>query len=494
MNTKTQSRRHFLKVLGLGAGCLAVRQSQAARGTSGKASRPNFIFFFTDDQGWEDLGCFGHPYLKTPNIDKLARDGMRFEQFYVCNPVCSPSRTAFMTGHYPARHHIHRHLASRAHNARNKMPDYLDPKAPNVTSVLKQAGYVTGHFGKWHLGSLKGAPEPGRYGIDEYRTLVGVGPGWDRNGNRTPSDLALKSYNSCTIKDRLWTHSAHLFVDEAVAFLKKHKDKPFYLNLWMMLPHAPNRPTAKQLAKYSGLKARPEDFKSWMRQYAARAKNLEQQMKTYCAVVSSIDKAFGRLMDKLDELKLTDNTLVFFTSDNGPEDYHIGNVRNSGMGSPGRFRGRKRSLYEGGVRMPCIARWPGRVPAGKVDKTSVIAAVDWLPTVCGLAGVKLPDIKPDGEDISDVLQGKGIGNKRARKKPLFWEWRGGIAGNQEYRPPTLAIRDGDWKLFANADGGRKELYNIPKDPEERHNVAGRKPDVTARLLPKLLAWKKTLPS
>jgi len=373
------------------------------------------------------------------------------------------------------------------------MPDWLDTKARTVTSILKQAGYVTGHFGKWHLGSLKGAPEPGKYGIDEYRTLVGAGPGWDRNGNRTAADLAIRSYNSCTSKDRFWTHSTDLFVDEAVAFLDRHKGKPFYLNLWTILPHAPNRPTAKQLAEYKELKARPEDFKSWMRQYADKAKNLQEQMKNYCAVVSGVDRALGRLMKKLDELKLTDNTLVFFTSDNGPEDYHIGNVRNSGMGSPGVFRGRKRSIYEGGIRMPCIARWPGKVPAGKVDKTSVIAAVDWLPTVCGLAGVKLSDIKPDGEDISGVLQGKGISEKRPRKKPLFWEWRGGIAGNQEYRPPRLAIRDGDWKLFASADGARKELYNIPKDPEEKHNLADRNPDTVARLLPKLLAWKKTLP-
>jgi len=159
------------------------------------------------------------------------------------------------------------------------------------------------------------------------------------------------------------------------------------------------------------------------------------------------------------------------------------------MGSTDVLRGRKRSLYEGGVRMPCIARWPGVVPAGKADKTSVLGAVDWLPTVCSIAGVQTPNIKPDGEDISDILRGK----RRARRRPLFWEWRAGVVGNKAYKPPALAIRDGNWKLYANPDSSRQELYNIPKDPEERTNLAAKNPEVAARLLGKLLEWKKTLP-
>ncbi len=496
MNRETQSRRRFLETLGLGSGCLALPgclSTQGTRdepeGTRGKPRRTNFIFFFTDDQGWQDLGCYGHPYLKTPNLDRLAKDGTRFEQFYSCASVCSPSRTAFMTGHYPARHHIHRHLSNHGHNKANRMPDWLDPKAETVTRILQRAGYRTGHFGKWHLGHVNGAPEPGSYGIDEYRTLAGTGPGWDRNGKPTDRDLAHASYSRCSDKDYFWTHSTDLIVDQAIAFLERNNGQPFYLNLWTLLPHAPNWPTAEQLAEYGDLKADPQDFASWMRQYAKQAKNLEKQMKTYCAVMGNIDAALGRLLSKLDELNLTNNTLVFFTSDNGPEDYHIGNVRHSGMGSTGRFRGRKRSLYEGGIRMPCIARWPGTVPEGRLDRTSVMGAVDWLPTVCSIAGVPVPDIKPDGEDISDILRG----GTRPRRRPLFWEWRAGVAGNQAYKPPGLAIRDGEWKLFAEPNGSRKELYNIPKDPEERDNVAERYPDVVARLLPRLLEWKKTLP-
>jgi len=490
MSGTRQSRRSFLKAVGVGGCWLAMGRGLSALAAGGEAKRPNFIFFFTDDQGWQDLACFGHPYLKTPNLDRLARGGTRFEQFYSAASVCSPSRTAFMTGHYPARHGIHQHfVGGHRGNANRGMPDWLDPKATTVTRLLQKAGYRTGHFGKWHLGHVEGAPEPGAYGIDEYRTLGGTGPGWDRDGKPAETDLAHASYSQCTSEDRFWTHSTDLIVDQAVAFLDKNRGKPFYLNLWTLLPHAPNRPTAGQLARYEKLRANPKDFDSWMRQYASEAKNLQQQMKTYCAVMGNIDAALGRLLDKLDELNLTDNTLIFFTSDNGPEDYHIGNVRNSGMGATGRFRGRKRSLYEGGIRMPCIAHWPGQVPAGRVDKTSVLSAVDWLATVCGLAGVKAPDIRPDGEDVSDILRGKA----RARRRPLFWEWRGGVVGNQDYRPPRLAIRDGDWKLFAQADGTGVELYDIPRDPEERTNVAERNPDVAARLLLKLTAWKKTLP-
>ncbi len=455
---------------------------------SSQVQRPNIIFFFTDDQGWQDLGCYGHPYLKTPNFDRLAKEGTRFEQFYSSASVCSPSRTAFMTGHYPARHNIHRHLSNHRHNSSNGMPDWLDPDVETVTRILQNAGYRTGHFGKWHLGHVEGAPEPGAYGIDEYRTLVGTGPGWGRDGRPTDTDLAHASYDNCTDKDYFWTHSTDLIVDQAIAFLEENKEQPFYLNLWAWLPHAPNRPTAEQLASYKNLKADPQHFEPWMRQYAKNAGDLESQMKTYCAAMTSIDTALGRLLAKLDEMRIADNTLIFFTSDNGPEDYHIGNMRNSGMGATGRFRGRKRSLYEGGIRMPCIARWPSTIPAGRVDKTSIIGAVDWLPTVCSMTGIPVPDIKPDGEDISDILRGK----QRSRQRPLFWEWRAGVAGNQAYRPPGLAIRDGQWKLFAKPDGTGIELYNIPEDPEERDNVAEQHPTVVSRLLARLLDWKKSL--
>ncbi len=439
-----------------------------------KTEKPNVIFILTDDLGWGDPDCFGHPYIKTPNLARLAKEGTRFTQFYVNNPVCSPSRTAFMTGHFPARHRIHRHFSHEKHNKYCGMPNWLDPEVTTLTDLLKKAGYATGHFGKWHLsgGNMPGAPNPSEYGIDDHRTCTGSGPGW--NIGADPYFRA---------------HSTGLFVDETIRFMKAHKDGPFFVNLWTLVPHATLKPTPEELEVYKDLKVDPDRFKGTMRDYAKRAKNLDAQSKVYFAAVTGMDKALGRLFDALDEMGLADNTLIFFTSDNGPEDYHIGNAANAGMGTPGPFRGRKRSIYEGGVRESCIVRWPGKVPAGKVDETSVLTAVDLLPTLCKLAGATVPDIQPDGEDISDILLGK----PRPRTSPIYWDWRGGVAGERSYWPPSLAVREGDWKLLVNRDGSEAELYNIPKDPGEENNVAKQHPQIAERLAKKVLAWRKTLP-
>jgi N-acetylgalactosamine-6-sulfatase len=437
------------------------------------AAKPNIIFILLDDQGWGDAGSFGHPYMKTPAIDRLVREGARFTQFYVANPVCSPSRTAFLTGHFPARHGIHQHLATSAQNAARGMPDWLDPKVVTVCDLLKKAGYATAHFGKWHLGAGAGAPDPSAYGFDEHRTVNSSGPNW-----------------GAAEKDEFFrAKSTGLFVDETIRFLKAHRGRPCYVNLWTLVPHALLHPTPEELAVYKDLRVDPQDFSSWMRQYVRDAKNPAEQMRVFCAAMTGLDRSLGRLLDFLDAEGLAQNTLIVFSSDNGPEDYHIGNAANAGVGSPGPLRARKRSLYEGGIRTPLIVRWPGKVRAGRVDDATVLASVDFLPTVCKLAGVELPELRPDGEDMSDVL----LGQSRARQKPLFWEWRGGVAGNPDYRPPRLAVRDGRWKLFCDFDGGNAQLYDVPADPEERSDLAAEEPAVVARLKKQALAWKQTLP-
>jgi N-acetylgalactosamine-6-sulfatase len=182
--------------------------------------------------------------------------------------------------------------------------------------------------------------------------------------------------------------------------------------------------------------------------------------------------------------------VIFFSSDNGPEDYRIGNAANAGVGSTGPLRARKRSMYEGGIRTFGLVRWPGHVAAGRVDDTSVLGGVDWLPTVCKLAGVTVPDaVQPDGEDVSDIW----LGQTRPRRKPLHWEWLFPVSGGGDYQPPTLAVRDGDWKFLVNSDGSRAELYDIPKDISELCNVAADHPDVVKDLTAKALAWQKSLP-
>ena len=442
-------------------------------------SRPNIIFLLTDDQGWGDAAAWGHPYYKTPNLDRITREGLRISQFYVANPVCSPSRAAFMTGRYPARFRIHGHFSTHELNQARVMPDWLDPQTPTITRKFQAAGYVTGHFGKWHLGNGDGAPEPGAYGIDKCVTTVSNGPQLrDRNVPPEP---------------HWWGKSTSLIMDHAIAFLRENKDKPFYLNIWTLVPHAKLDPTPEQLAVYDALEPRAHDpaFGKWTQDYYKAAKDLRSQMQVFAASITDLDTQVGRLLDTLKELGLDEKTLLVFSSDNGPEDYHVTNASNAGVGSPGPHRGRKRSIYEGGVRQPFVVRWPGRVKAGVFDETSVIGSVDFLPTMCAIAGVKPPaGVAIDGEDVSDILLS---GTPRPRKGPLFWEWRSSVAGNPEFSPPPIVVRDGKWKLLTNLDRSRVELYDIPSDPTETNNLADVNPEVVTRLARLALDWKATLP-
>lgn len=443
-----------------------------------KADRPNILFILTDDQGWGDLKSFGHPYLKTPNLDRLAAEGVSLTNFYVTSPVCSPSRVSFMTGHYPARHNVH-HIYRMEHQ-RDRMisdgvPPYLDPRTPLLTRTLQEAGYAVGHFGKWHLGQVPETPAISEYGIDDSRAF-----------GTKPSEHGWPDWQ----QEEHWRgKSTDLFVDETIRFIDANRDRPFYVNLWTLIPHAVLDPTPEQLAEYEGLHVDPNDFEGWMREYVEQAEDLDSKMQVYCASMTSLDRAVGRLLDHLEQTGLADNTLVLYTSDNGPEDYCVGNASNAGVGSPGPCRARKRSIYDGGVRVPAIARWPGRIPAGRVDDESIVSAVDWLPTVCAAAGVEIPDITPDGEDVRDIL----AGTPRQRRSPLFWEWKCNLFGDERYRPPQLAMREGRWKLFMNPDGSELALYDLHEDPGEYTNVADQHPDVVDRLKPQLAAWKATLP-
>lgn len=460
-------RRWFLRMAGVSVGTLAigtwVRMVQGAA-----VQRPNFIFIFADDLGWGDLSCYGNRQIRTPNLDRLAKQGTLFTQFYVNGSVCSPSRTAFMTGQNPARLRMHGHLARPEQNKQRAMPNWLDAKVPCVPRLLKQAGYATGHFGKWHLGSGKGAPSPKEYGIDDF----GVMYEWDHvrpRPNKNP-DAEKRS-------DPYWrAKSTGYIVDEGIRFLEENQEKPFYLQLWTYLTHATLHPTEEQMEPY--------------KRFAPKGVPYHGAKKIYYASVTELDSQIGRLLKKLDEMGLAENTVVAFSSDNGPEDFDIGNAVHSGIGSAGPFRGRKRSLYEGGVRMPYIMRWPGHIPAGKVNNDSILAGVDWLPTVSKLAGVKLPkDIKLDGEDMSQVW----LGTHKERNKPLMWEWRFKVFGEWVHRCPMLSIREGKWKLLMNPDRSRIELYDIPNDPTELDNLADEHPGVVKRLSEKVLAWQQELP-
>lgn len=435
------------------AALLGIRSADAAE-------KPNIIFILADDLGWGDLGCYGHKTIQTPNFDKLAKQGTLFTQFYVNGSVCSPSRCAFFTGQYPARQKIHGHFATVDSNAARGMSQFLEPKVANIAKLLKQSGYKTAHVGKWHLGSNSGGPEPEAYGFD----FVGSTEKEGANGPTTDPYYRAKS--------------SEMFVSEALGFIEQNKGAPFYLQLWTLVPHATLNPTPEQLKPYAMLRAGGKNFP-----HASAA-------EIFSASVTDLDTQIGRLIDGLDRLGLSKNTLVVFSSDNGPEDIHIANAGHSGIGSAGPFRGRKRSLYEGGVRVPFIVRWPDTVPADRINDSTVVAGVDLLPTLCELSGTAAPtDTKLDGESIADVLKG----SSRGRANPLFWEWRFRIVGEPFHHSPQLAVRDGDWKLYLNPDQKRVELYDMKVDLTQLNNVAEHHPEVVARLSQLALQWSKTLP-
>jgi N-acetylgalactosamine-6-sulfatase len=432
-----------------------------AYGEEKAAVQPNIIFIFADDWGYGDLSLHGSAWIKTPNLDRMADEGIDFMSFTVNNPVCSPSRTAVMTGQFPARNSIHQHFAAINLNHSRGMPDWLDPDVPMLPRLLKKAGYKTGHFGKWHLGKEKDAPTEDAYGYDEYATFNGSGTNEIKSGGLAS-------------------------VDHAEAFIRRHKDQPFFVNLWLHETHLPHFPR--------------EDY---MEQF----EHLDEQKQVYASVVAEGDEGVGRILALLVDLGIDESTLVVFSSDNGPErsrdkdeHWYHGNARkdsnNKKRGLGGYFsvgetaglRGQKRSLYAGGIRVPFIVRWPGTVPAGGVDKTSVITAVDLMPTFLELAGVELPEgFQPDGESVVSAFKAEGF----TRSRPIFWEWRGPKVQPQTW--PHLGIRDGRWKLIKNDELQRTELYDLESDWAESREVSAEHPEVVVELTAKLDAWKATLP-
>jgi len=449
--------------------------------------KPNIIVLLTDDQGWGDARFAGHPYVKTPHLDRLAAGGTWFRQFYVTSGVCSPSRATFLTSQFPARHRIHGHLDTPAYNRARSMDDWLDADVTTLPDLLKTAGYATAHFGKWHLGAIAGAPPPEQYGFDESKTVLSTGP--SLGDHDSVPDFA--------------ANSTRMIMDETIDFIRRHRDGPFFVNVWTLLPHAGAlQPTREQLAVYDDLEPRADDpaFGAWMQEYLGGVDDLRSQLQVYCAALTDLDTQVGRLLDALDEMQLAEDTIIVFSSDNGPEDHRLANAGHAGTGNTGTLRGRKRSLYEGGIRTFGIVRWPGRVAAGAVDETGVVSSADLLPTLAALAGVKVPDgVASDGEDVSARWLGR---SDASRTTPLHWEclfgehwiYSGGGSQPDGGRPPTLAVREGDWKLFVNHDGSGAQLYNIPADPEERRDVADRNPAKVEKLTAQALAWIKSLPS
>ena len=433
-----------------------------ACGPGRAAESPNILFIFADDWGWGDLSCHGHPYIKTPNIDRLAKQGTDFHRFTVASGVCSPSRTAIMTGHFPARYNIDGHFAWVPSNAKRNMPDWLSTKAPSLPRMLQNAGYRTAHFGKWHLSNnmIPDSPLPSAYGYDQFGAF-------NCAGEQMP---------------------VHEDADNAIKFIQSCHDeqKPFFINLWIHEPHTPFHTIPK---------------------YRWRFRDLDEPDNIYASVLSHADDRIGEVLDSLDRLKLADNTLVIFTSDNGPArasgsnelklmhdtatgaGYGIGASRGITAGR----KGYKSALFEGGIGVPFIARWPGKVAAGKVDKQSLISAVDILPTFCEIAGATTPkQYQPDGVNQVDALLGTPM---ITRDKPLFWKMQSAwpIRESRPFHWVSYSIVHQNWKLLCNRDLSYCELYDIGADPYEKTNLEPTKPDVVNNLKREIETWKSSLP-
>ncbi|MGB0580069.1 MAG: sulfatase-like hydrolase/transferase [Limisphaerales bacterium] len=451
-----------------------------AMSVSRAAERPNILFFYADDLGYGDLGCYGSKQAQTPRLDALAKEGTRFTQFYVSHCVCSPTRSSAITGHFPSRHRIFGHLAFFSSNERRGMPNWLDVNAPSLPRALQQIGYRTAMIGKWHLGGGSGsrfqmedlrhsgrvppkdrsivvnhpdAPPVADYGFDHARTTIGNSPTW-KAAKPWPQPHELYPH----VEPEWLTWSSRAIADEAIVFLEQHRrefpDQPFYANVWFKDPHVPLTPTADMLKPFT---------------------HLEPKARLHYATIRFMDEQIGHVLDRLDELGMRENTLVIFSSDNG-----AGKGRG---GSNGPLRGWKHTLYEGGIREPFIVRWPGQSPAGKVDTSSVLNLCDLIPTLTELTGAKMPDgYESDGENILPALRGKPF----SRSKIQFWHYPA--------TKPALAIRAGGWKLLTDLKGERAELYNLSEDLAESKNLASEQPAVRERLKQQLRAWYAELPT
>lgn len=416
--------------------------------------KPNIIFLLADDLGGGDLHCYGHPYSRTPNIDSLARDGTRFTQFYATGSTCCPTRTGLMTARFPATYPTYPADGGFANRV-------------TITELLKTQGYATGHFGKWHIGPVQ---VPGTYGIDAI-------------GKADEKSVKKKTKEDARGRD------AHMY-DEAITFIERHAGGPFYVNVWGHISHNPVNPTDALVKRWNGLRVKDGDFPAPMlaklNDVQKAGGDVDDAMRRYLADVESLDDSVGRLLTRLDQLGLRDNTIVVFSSDQGADmsKASLGGLRFNQMGFNGPFRDGKHSHWEGGVRVPWIVRWPGHVPAGHTDEKSVISGVDWLPTLCSIAGVKIDTNDFDGEDASAAWFGKG---PHVRTKPIFW--KASSPGSE------ALVRDGRWKLRlpTRKKNGVVELYDILADPAESTNVAAQHPEIVTNLSGKLEAWVATLP-
>ena len=452
------NRRQLLKSIGVGAGALGLGRFSALTPAHGArtaksyvTARPNFLFILADDLGWSQVGCYGSDFYETPNIDCLAREGMRFTDAYAACPVCSPTRASIMTGKYPARLHLTDFIAGGnfpyEKYAQPEWQKYLPLEEITIAEVLKAVGYAAASFGKWHMSIDKKPPKslpynPDKQGFDEY--FVTYKP----SSKTDPESDA---------------HNVEAITQKSLQFMERHKDEPFFLYVPHNTIHAPVMGKKKLIRKYND---KP-------------GSDLPQNNPVLGAMIEELDNSTGRLLKKLDELKITEKTIVIFFGDNG-------GLERDATQTP--LRSGKANLYEGGIREPLIVRWPGVVKPGSTCSEPV-TSVDFFPTFLEIAGVKGEAKKPiDGVSLVPALNQSGALNHRA----IYWHYP---HYHSSSIGPCGAVRAGDYKLIEWFDesicgpGNKFELYNLKEDIGERNNLAKIMPERVEKLKKMLSNWR-----
>ncbi len=458
--------------MGWGALALAGPGVFSACSLFQKKEKLNFILINIDDLGWRDLACYGSRYYETPNIDRLAAQGMRFTDAYASCAVCSPTRASIMTGRYPARigvtdwiHHLDKRGEEAYREGKNPTayvggqrrrllcppnPYWMELDEVTIAEVLKTAGYTACHIGKWHLGYEPWFPDKQGFDINIGGGEIGQPPTYFDPyylNEQRPSIPALSPR-------RQGEYLTDRESDETVRFLNEHRDKPFFLHMCHYAVHTPLQAREELVAKYE-----------------SKGKT-NQTNAIYAAMIESVDRAVGRMLSTLDELGLAGRTVVIFTSDNGGlQDYATDNAPlRAGKGYP----------YEGGIRVPLIVRWPGVVESGRVCDVPV-TSVDHFPTLAELAGARLVSKRViDGESLVPVLKETGSLGREA----IFWHfphYRGEVV-------PYSIIRKGDWKLIKRYEGRIFELFNLKEDLSEKNDLSEKRPDKVKELDTELSAW------
>ncbi len=447
------NRREFLKRAGLGAAALSVAQTSGAAARA-QGDQPNFVFILIDDMGWPDLGCYGNRFHETPNADRLAAEGMRFTNAYAACPVCSPTRASILSGQYPARVGItdfipgHWRPYEKLRVPINRQ-QYLPLENVTFAEALQTSGYTSGVFGKWHLGGRDHFPD--KQGFDTMGVLQG-------------SHKKFKLFPETELPDD--PYLSEVLTDEAESFIEANQDRPFCLCLHHYAVHIPLQARQRLIEKYEN-KAKPD----------AGVNNA-----IYAAMVEHVDDSVGRVLDKLDELKLSDNTVVVFFSDNGGLRQRFdGDGPIVSTNAP--LRDEKGTLYEGGIRVPMMVRWPGVVEAGSTNSAPV-TSVDIYPTFLDMAGASKPAEQTlDGESLVPLLAQSG----ELERDAIYWHYP-----HYHHSSPAGAIRQGRWKLIEFYDDGRLELYDLENDIGEQVNLAERDSARAQTMQRNLAAWRESV--